>query len=81
MNRNWLAVIALVLFLAGLLVVFGSVTLGSQAANAYLRAQGGGMDSAQFMIVFQEYIRIYSWIGAILSVAGGLGLLKTIPTY
>jgi hypothetical protein len=39
------------------------------------------MDSAQFMIVFQEYIRIYSWIGAILSVAGGLGLLKTIPTY
>jgi hypothetical protein len=62
----------------GLFVIVSSVTWGSEAANAYLRAQGGGMDGSQFMIIFQEYIEMYRWIGAILSIIGGFGFVKVI---
>lgn len=78
MNRSSFLVISLILFVAGLVVLFSSVSLGNEAANAYLRSQGGGMDGGQFMIVFQESISTYRWIGMILSVIGGLGFIKAV---
>ena len=78
MSRSLFTIVSLVLFVIGLFVLFNSVPWGSGAANAYLRAQGGGMDGGQFMIVFQEYINVYRWIGIVLSVLGGLGFVRTI---
>jgi hypothetical protein len=78
MSRSLFIIISLVLFAVGMIVIFSSVTLGSETANAYLRSQGGGMDTAQFMIILQEYINIYRWVGNILSVIGGLSLVKAI---
>jgi hypothetical protein len=77
-NKSWLMVVSLVLLIAGLFVVLRSVTWGSEAANAYLQSQGGGMDTSQFMIVLQEHIENYRWVGNILAFIGGLGLVKTI---
>jgi hypothetical protein len=56
----------------------GSVRWGAAAANTYLVSQGGGMDSAQFMIVFQESINLYRWMGAILSLISGFGLVRAV---
>ena len=78
MSRTQLMVVLLVLSVIGLAVVANSVAWGSAAANTYLRSQGGAMDASQFSIVLQEYIEIYRWIGSILTVIGGLGLVKTI---
>ena len=78
MSRSLFMGISLVLFVIGLFVMFGSIRWGSEAANAYLRSQGGGMDTAQFMIVLQEYIQIYRWMGRILSLVGGFGLVKAV---
>ena len=78
MSRIWLMIVSLVLFVVGLFMVLNSVTWGSAAANAYLRAQGGGMDGAQFMIVFQEYIETYRWVGGMLAAIGGLSLVRAI---
>ena len=78
MNRALFMVISVVLFFAGLFIVFNSVHWGSEAANAYLRSQGGGMDTAQFTVVLQEHISNYRWMGSILSVISGLGLVKAI---
>ena len=78
MRKTWLMTLSLVLFVFGLFAVFNSVAWGSEAANTYLRAQGGGMDGGQFMIIFQEYIEIYRWIGSILSIISGLGFVKLI---
>jgi hypothetical protein len=78
MSRSWLVRVELVLLVAGLLVMFASVTWGSEAANAYLRAQGGGMDGSQFMIVFEKYIDAYRWIGRILSLVGGVGVVRAV---
>ena len=68
--------LALVLFTFGLFVIFRSVGWGNQAANAYLISQGGDMDTTQFVIFLQEYIHTYQWIGSILSLIGGLGVMK-----
>ena len=78
MSRSLFMVVSLVLFIVGLIVILGSVSWGREAANAYLRSQGGGMDTAQFMIVLQDYISIYRWIGSILSIMSGLGFVKAI---
>lgn len=78
MSRSLFSVVSLVLFAAGLFVIFNSVRWGSEAANAYLRSQGGGMDTNQFIIFLQEYINNYRWTGIILSIIGGLGFVKAI---
>jgi uncharacterized membrane protein len=78
MSKSWLLVLSFILFAVGLFVIFRSVNLGSEAANAYLVSQGGGMDTAQFTIFLQEYMQTYRWIGSIMSIIGGLGLVKGI---
>ena len=78
MSRRLFMVISLVIFFIGLFIVFNSVSWGYNAANAYLRSQGSSMDSTQFAITLQEYINMYRWIGSILSVISGLGLVKVI---
>lgn len=50
MSKSSFMIISLVLFVVGLFAIFSSVSWGSEAANAYLRSQGGGMDGAQFML-------------------------------
>lgn len=78
MSKSSFMAISLVLFVAGLFGVFSSVPWGSEAANAFLRSRGGGMDTAQFVIVLEGYINAYRWIGIILSIIGGLGFVKAI---
>jgi hypothetical protein len=78
MRRSVFVTLSLVLFLVGLALMFGSVRWGAAAANAYLASQGGGMDGAQFMIVFQESINMYRWMGGVLSLIGGFGLVRAI---
>jgi hypothetical protein len=70
--------ISLILFVIGSFIVFNSVAWGSEAANSYLRSQGGGMDGTQFMIVVQESITTYRWFGVILSLISGIGFVRAI---
>jgi uncharacterized membrane protein len=78
MNRLSFMIISSILFVIGLFILFNSVAWGQEAANSYLRSQGGGMDGAQFMIVLQEFISTYRWFGSILSLIAGAGLLRTV---
>ncbi|HEX2989752.1 MAG TPA: hypothetical protein VHO49_03685 [Anaerolineales bacterium] len=78
MNRNFASILALVVLAGGLLLMINSVGWGSQAANNYLLSQGGGMDSGQFMIVLQESIQTYRWVGMVLSFLSGFGFLRTM---
>ncbi|MBK9924717.1 MAG: hypothetical protein IPP66_05420 [Anaerolineales bacterium] len=78
MNKSLFVITSLVLFVVGLLLILNSVSWGHEAANGYLQSQGGSMDTAQFVIVLQEYINTYRWIGGILAVISGLGFIKAI---
>lgn len=78
MSRSSFAFISLILFLVGLVLIFGSVGWGSGTANAYLRSLGGSMDTGQFTVILQGYINQFRWAGSILSIIGGFGFVKTI---
>lgn len=78
MSKSLFAIVSLLLFVAGFSLLFGSVNLGSESANAYLRSQGGSMDTAQFTIILQGYIDLYRWAGSVLSIISGLSFVKTI---
>jgi hypothetical protein len=78
MSRSSFMVISLILFTLGLILIFGSISWGNKAAYDFITSQGGGIDTTQYTILLQEYINTYKWIGSILSIIGGLGLVKTI---
>ena len=78
MNRRLFVIVSLALFVIGLIVVADSVSWGSAAANAFLRSQGGSMDTVQFTSILQGYIHAFRTIGSILSFLGGVGILKAI---
>ena len=78
MSRNLRLLLSVALLAGGLVVIFNSPGWGILAANAYLRSQGGGMDTGQFLIVVQESIEAYRWAGLVVAALGGLGLLKTL---
>lgn len=78
MIRFTLLGISLVLLVTGLVLLLGSVGRGVDSANAYLASHGGGMDTNQFMVLLQEYIHTYQWIGGLAAAIGGLGLIRSI---
>ena len=78
MVRNSLFGILLASFVIGLVILFRSVNWGMDTANAYLQSHGGSMDTGQFVILLQEYIHTYQWIGGILAVIGGLGVVQSM---
>jgi|GEM_PF-4302858 len=78
MNRLFYQVVFLILIILGLVFIGSSVTLGSSSANAFLQSYGGSMDTARFMIVYQEYINLYKLIGLISAGIGGFGFIKCI---
>jgi hypothetical protein len=77
-NRFAFMIISLALLAIGLLIIINSAAWGHEAANSYLRSQGGGMDTAQFMIILQENINAYRWLGSLVSLIGRLGFIKSI---
>ncbi len=70
--------VSLIAFIAGLVIIINSAGWGIDSANAYLRAHGGGMDSAQFLMIVQGYVNSFCIIGAVLLFLGGLGCLISI---
>ena len=78
MSRSSFVIISLILFVAGLIMIFGSVNWGSEAASAFVNSHGGSIDTSEFTIVLRDSISVYRWAGSILSIIGGLGLVKTI---
>jgi len=70
--------VSLITFIAGLVTIIFSPGWGIEAANAFLRAHGGGMDSVQFSAILQGSINSFTIIGAVLFFLGGLGCLISI---
>ena len=54
MRRSCFVIISLILFIAELIAIFGSVSWGSEAASAYVGAHGGSIDVTQFTIILQN---------------------------
>lgn len=70
--------VSLITFITGLVIIFNSAGWGSEAAGAFVRAHGGGIDSTQYSAILQGSINSYSIIGAVLFFIGGIGCLISI---
>jgi hypothetical protein len=78
-NRIIVLVISTIIALIGLILLLGAVDRGSVAAGNYMRTKmGGSMDTNQYLIVFESYIKTYRWTGSILLFIGLLFVLRNI---
>lgn len=80
MNKNnRILIIFGVIFVIGIIILMQSINLGNNEAMSIMNAQGG-MDTNIYAIYLEQSITKYRFIGAIVSILGGLGILKNIKT-
>jgi hypothetical protein len=53
-----------------------SITLGDTEVSNIMRSHGGSMDTNTYLIYLEQSITKYRLVGSILSILGGLGVLK-----
>jgi hypothetical protein len=78
MKRNNLIVIIFgAFFIVGIIILMNSIKLGDNEVSSIMKANGGSMDTNTYLIYLEQSITKYRFLGSILSVLGGLGVLKT----
>ncbi|MFW2488759.1 hypothetical protein ACN077_09310 [Clostridium chromiireducens] len=69
-----------VIFITGIVILMFSVKLGEDEVASIIQSNGGGIDTNAYLIYLQQSITKYIFLGSILSLLGGLGILKSIDT-
>lgn len=74
-NLRWIVCGAI--FVIGLIILMNSISLGNNEVSNIMKANGGGMDTNTYLVYLEQAIIKYRFIGSILSLLGGLGVLIT----
>lgn len=78
MGKNNLKYIAFgAIFVIGLIILMKSINFANQELSSIMKANGGSMDTNKYLIFLEQSIIKYRFIGSILSLLGGLGVLIT----
>jgi hypothetical protein len=64
-----------VVLVIGMIIIMNSLNLGKNEMSAMMQANGGSMDTNNYIIYLEQSITKYRLVGAILSILGGLGVL------
>lgn len=75
-NNTIIKIIFITIFIVGAIVLMNSIKLGNNEVSNIMRVNGGGIDTNTYLIYLEQSITNYRSIGLILSVFGGLGVLK-----
>lgn len=78
MKREYLKIIFGAVLVIGLLILLNSVSLGESAVSSIINRHGGSMDTGTYQIYLEQSIIKYRFIGSILALLGGLGLIKEL---
>jgi len=62
------------IFVVGLIILMNSTNLGENEISNIMRHNGGSMDTDKYLIYLEQSIIEYRFVGAILSIVGGLGV-------
>ncbi|WP_297424014.1 hypothetical protein [Clostridium sp.] len=73
---NLITTLFLVIFLIGIYILMNSVDLGGKEASRIIQNNGGSMDTNTYLIYLEQSITQYRFMGSILSILGGLGVIK-----
>ena len=72
-------VFGVILFI-GLIILMNSVNLGDHEMSGIMMANGGSMDTGKYLVYLEQAIAEYRFMGSILLILGGLGVLLTTNT-
>jgi hypothetical protein len=75
-KNNLIVIIFSAIFIVGIITLMNSIKLGDNEVSGIMKINGGSMDTNTFLIYLEQSITKYRFIGSILSVLGGLGILK-----
>jgi len=73
---NLILIIFGIVFVAGIIILMNCINMGDNEVSHIINANGGSMDDDIFSIYLEQSITKYRFIGSILSILGGLGVLK-----
>lgn len=79
-KNNLILIIFGAIFVIGIIILMNSINLGDNEVYNIIKANGGGMDTNKYLIYLEQSITKYRYIGSILSILGGLGVLKNTGT-
>lgn len=68
------------IFVIGLIILLNSIDLGNHEVLNIMKANGGSMDTDKYLIYLEQSIIKYRFVGSIISIMGGLGVLTTTYT-
>jgi len=69
-----------IVFFIGIAILLGSIKLGSINMSGIMRINGGSMDTNVYLIYLEQSIIKFRFLGSILSLIGGLGVVKNIQS-
>ena len=79
-KKVWKSIIFGVIFIVGLIILMRSINLGDLEISNIMKAHGGGMETNAYLVYLQQSIIKYRFLGSILSVLGGFGVLLNTVT-
>ena len=76
-KSNLKLIISAAVFVIGLIILMDSIDLAGHEMFNIMKANGGSMDTNKYLIYLEQSIIKYRFMGSILSILGGLGVLTT----
>lgn len=76
-KNNLKSIIFGAIFILGLIILMNSINFGNHEVSNIMKINGGSMDSNTYLIYLEQSITKYRYVGSILSILGGLGVLIT----
>lgn len=67
-------------FVIGIVILLSSIKLGTINMSMIMRFNGNIMDTNAYLIYLEQSITKFRFIGSILSLLGGLGVIKNIQS-
>lgn len=74
-KNNLKSIVSGLIFFIGLIILMNSINLGDYEMASIMNANGGSMDTGKFLVYLEQSITEYRFMGSILSILGGLGVI------
>lgn len=68
-------IVGAILFIIGIILIFGATDIGRELAYHAIQANGGSMDTEEYMFIMKSQTLSFQLVGTVCSIVGGIGVL------
>ncbi len=79
-NKKLILVLFRAVFIIGIVILIASTKLGATNVSVIMQMNGGSMNTNIYLIYLEQSIIKFRFLGSILSLLGGLGVIKNIQS-